>query len=72
MQHPRQAHFYTDAARAFAALRGKERDAIRYLLVAERLAPQHVHSSALVLKTARALLHQSRSQGSDAALRGLC
>lgn len=42
----RQVFFYADTARAYARLRGRERLAVRYLLTAERLAPQHMHTSA--------------------------
>jgi len=68
----RQVFFYADAARAYSRLRGKDRDAIRYLLIAERLAPQHVHTSALARETTRALLERSRRQAGGTELRGLC
>jgi hypothetical protein len=64
--------FYADAARAYSRLRGRDRDAIRYLLIAERLAPQHVHTSALARETTRALLERSRRQAGGTELRGLC
>src|SRR6185436_11429174 len=43
----RQVFYYADAARALAQINGKEKDAIRYLLTAERIAPQHLHASPL-------------------------
>jgi transcriptional regulator with XRE-family HTH domain len=67
----RQVFYYADAARAFARLRGREREAIRYLLTAERLAPQHVHTSPLAQETTRALLERSRRQADGTELRGL-
>jgi hypothetical protein len=68
----RQVFYYTDAARAYAKLRGRDREAIRYLLTAERIAPQHVHTSPLVRETTRVLLEQSRRQAGGSQLRGLC
>jgi transcriptional regulator with XRE-family HTH domain len=67
----RQVFFYADTARALARVGGHDREAIRYLLTAERLAPQHVHSSAMVRETTRALLERSRRQAAGAELRGL-
>ena len=68
----RQVFFYADTARAYSRLRGKDREAIRYLLTAERLAPQHVHTSAVARETTRALLERSRRQAAGSELRGLC
>ncbi|BCJ48529.1 transcriptional regulator [Actinoplanes sp. NBRC 14428] len=68
----RQVYYYADTARALARLRGRDREAIRFLLVAERLAPQHVHTSALARETTRALLDRSRRQAGGTELRGLC
>ncbi len=67
----RQVAFYADTARALARVR-RDREAVRYLLTAERLAPQHVHSSAMVQETARALLERSQRQAGGSELRGLC
>lgn len=64
----RQVFYFADAARAYAQLRGHEREAVRSLLTAERIAPQHVHSSALAKETTRALLERSRELS---PLRGL-
>jgi transcriptional regulator with XRE-family HTH domain len=68
----RQVFYYTDAARAYANVGGADREALRYLLIAERIAPQHVHSSAFVQETARSLLDRARRQAGGTALRGLC
>jgi transcriptional regulator with XRE-family HTH domain len=68
----RQVFYYADAARAYARLRGKDREAIRYLLTAERIAPQHLHTSPLAQETTRALLEHSRQQDGGTQLRGLC
>lgn len=68
----RQVFYYADTARALARLRGRDREAIRFLLVAERVAPQHVHSSAMVQETTRALLERSRREAGGTELRGLC
>lgn len=67
----RLVYFHADSARAYAGL-GSDDAAIRHLLIAERVAPQHVHSSALLQKTARALLDRAQRQAGRAALRGLC
>jgi transcriptional regulator with XRE-family HTH domain len=64
----RQVFYYADAARALARIKGKEREAVRYLLTAERIAPQHLHASRHVQETTRVLLE--RSGGTQ--LRGLC
>ena len=68
----RQVFYYADTGRALARLPGKDREAIRLLLTAERLAPQHVHTSAKVQQTTRALLERSRRQAGGTELRGLC
>jgi transcriptional regulator with XRE-family HTH domain len=68
----RQVFYYADAARAYARLRGKDREAIRYLLTAERIAPQHLHTSPVAQETTRALLEHSRQQAGGTQLRGLC
>lgn len=68
----REVFFYTDTARACARIFGKDAEAIRHLLTAERIAPQHVHSSPLVRETARELLERARRRAGGAALRGLC
>lgn len=68
----RQVYFHRDVALAYTRLRGKDREAVRHLLIAERIAPQHVHTSALVQETARALLERSQRQAGGTELRGLC
>jgi hypothetical protein len=40
----RRVFYYADAARALASFGGRDREAIRFLLTAERIAPQHVCS----------------------------
>src|SRR5262249_16213325 len=64
MRHPA---FHLDPAPPLAHVR-KAQDAVRHLLIAERAAPQYVHSSGLVQETARYLAHQSAGP----ELRGLC
>jgi hypothetical protein len=63
---------YVGLARTYTGLDGKDREAIRYLLAAERIAPQHVRSEEWVRITARTLLERSRKQAGGSALRGLC
>jgi hypothetical protein len=67
----RQVFYYADTARALARLRGRDREAIRFLLTAERVAPQHIHTSALARETARALLDRSTRRAGGTELRGL-
>ncbi|MEU4242902.1 hypothetical protein [Actinoplanes sp. NPDC026619] len=67
----RQVFYYADTARALARLR-KDREAIRFLLTAERIAPQHVHTSAVAQETTRALLERAQRQAGGSELRGLC
>ena len=68
----RVVFFHTDLARAYAGLRGRDQDAVKHLLAAERVAPQHVHSSPLVQETARSLLDRVQRRSGGTALRGLC
>jgi hypothetical protein len=68
----RQVYYYADTARALTRLGGHDQAAIRYLLTAERLAPQHVHTSADDLQSARTLLERSNVRTGGADLRGLC
>ncbi|MEV0895337.1 helix-turn-helix transcriptional regulator [Actinoplanes sp. NPDC049802] len=67
----RQVFYYADTARALARLRGRDREAVRFLLTAERLAPQHVHTSALIRETTRTLLDRSHRRAGGGELRGL-
>jgi len=69
--HMRQVAFHTDTARALAHTR-QDREAVRHLLVAERAAPQYVHSSGLVRETTRGLLERAQRQAAGGELRGLC
>jgi transcriptional regulator with XRE-family HTH domain len=64
----RQVYFWLDLSRA-AEGTGRERDALRMLLAAERVGPQHARSSASARETARALL---RRGATSSELRGLC
>jgi transcriptional regulator with XRE-family HTH domain len=66
----RSVYLYTDLARALTDIR-RDDDAVRMLLTAERVAPQHTRSSAAARETARALLHQTR-RTSASTLQGLC
>lgn len=66
----RQVYLYTDLARALTDVR-RDDDALRMLLTAERVAPQHTRSSAAARETARALLHHAR-RTSTSSLQGLC
>ncbi|MBB2942854.1 transcriptional regulator with XRE-family HTH domain [Actinoplanes lutulentus] len=67
----RQVFYYADTARALARLRGRDREAIRLLLIAERVAPQHIHTSAMAQETTRALLDRSRRAAGGPELRAL-
>ncbi|WP_433826273.1 helix-turn-helix domain-containing protein [Actinoplanes sp. CA-015351] len=67
----RQVFYFADTARALARLRGRDREAIRLLLIAERVAPQHIHTSAMAQETTRALLERSRRAAGGPELRAL-
>ncbi|MFI5496777.1 helix-turn-helix domain-containing protein [Actinoplanes sp. NPDC051859] len=67
----RQVFYYADSARALARVGGQDREAIRLLLTAERIAPQHVRTSAELEQTILALLERSRRQAGGTELRGL-
>ncbi|XVV11706.1 helix-turn-helix domain-containing protein [Actinoplanes sp. CA-131856] len=54
----RQVFYYADTARALAHMPGHEREAVRYLLTAERIAPQHVHTTADLRFTTQTLLER--------------
>jgi len=64
----RTVYLYTDLARALADVRRND-EAVRMLLAAERVAPQHTRSSAAARETARALLHKARRAS---AVQSLC
>ncbi|HEY9389760.1 MAG TPA: helix-turn-helix transcriptional regulator [Mycobacteriales bacterium] len=63
----RRATFHTDTARALTLL-GRDRDALRHLLAAERISPVQVRSNVLVRETVRGMLDRAGSS----QLRGLC
>jgi transcriptional regulator with XRE-family HTH domain len=67
----RQVSFYTDTARGLARLR-RDAEATRYLLTAERIAPQRVRSAPLVQETARGLLERAKREVTRSELAGLC
>jgi hypothetical protein len=67
----RQVFYYADTARALTRIGGQDREAIRYLLTAERIAPQHVRTSAELVQTIRVLLDRSRRQAGGTELRAL-
>lgn len=66
----RQVYLYTDLARALTDVR-RDGDAVRMLLAAEHVAPQHTRASAAARETARALQHQGR-RAALPGLYGLC
>ncbi|GAA1656816.1 helix-turn-helix domain-containing protein [Catellatospora bangladeshensis] len=67
----RQVAFYIDLARALSNI-GKDTEAVRMLLVGERLAPQRVRTSPIVAETLRGALGRARRGAGWAELRGLC
>jgi transcriptional regulator with XRE-family HTH domain len=67
----RQAAFYLDTARALARS-DSDKQALRMILAAERIAPQKVHSAPLVTELVRLLLHRARTRAVDTELRGIC
>jgi transcriptional regulator with XRE-family HTH domain len=67
----RQVFYYADTARALARIGGRDREAIRFLLTAERIAPQHVRTSTELADTVRTLLNRSRRQAGGTELRAL-
>jgi hypothetical protein len=52
-------HYYADTGRALAKLDGRNREAVRMLLIAERIAPQHGHPSADIREATQSLLERS-------------
>jgi transcriptional regulator with XRE-family HTH domain len=67
----RQVFYYADTARALARIGGRDREATRFLLTAERIAPQHVRTCPELAATIRLLLDRSRRQTGGAELRAL-
>ncbi len=66
----RQVEYYIDTGRALART-GKDQEALRMLLTAERMAPQRMRSP-LVIETTRGLLERARRSTGWTELRGLC
>ncbi|WP_425544614.1 helix-turn-helix domain-containing protein [Actinoplanes couchii] len=67
----RQVFYYADTARALARIGGRDREAIRFLLTAERVAPQHVRTCPETTAAIRLLLERSRRQSGGTELRAL-
>lgn len=68
----RQVFYYADTARALTRIGGRDREAIRFLLTAERIAPQHVRTATDLPEPIRTLLNRSRRQAGGTELRALC
>jgi hypothetical protein len=68
----RQVAFHLDLARALAQLRGRQREATRALLTAERIAPQRTRSAPAAVETARELAESARRAAVGTDLRGFC
>lgn len=66
----RQATFYCDVARGYAALRGREAAAVQALRMAESLAPQRMHTYPLARDAVAGLLSRARG-ATNRELRGL-
>lgn len=71
MTPTRQVAFYLDMARGHADT-GNEDAALRMLLTAERVAPQHTRSATAARVVARSLLDEARRSAGGSQLRGLC
>lgn len=67
----RQVYFYLDMARGLTDV-GRDGEAVRMLLAAERTGSQHARSSVAARETARSLLQQSRREAASSQLHGLC
>ncbi|HKT00497.1 MAG TPA: helix-turn-helix transcriptional regulator [Rugosimonospora sp.] len=67
----RQVALYSDTGRALTRL-GKDDEAVRMLVAAERIAPQRVRASRLVQETTRTLLERAQRRAGGSELRGLC
>ncbi|HEV2088656.1 MAG TPA: hypothetical protein VGR21_10120, partial [Cryptosporangiaceae bacterium] len=68
----RHVAFYIDLARALAKARGRQPEAVRVLLTAERIAPQRARSATQAREVARHLLNSARREAGGSQLRGLC
>lgn len=66
----RQATFHMDTGRALARL-GRDDEAVRQLVTAERLAPQRIRHSPMAVETTRLLLERARRNATGDQLRGL-
>lgn len=66
----RQFAYYADTGRALART-GKDQDALRMLLTAERLGPQRMRSP-MIAETVRGMLDRARRGTGWTELRGLC
>lgn len=67
----RQVAFYMDYARALTRVR-RDKEAVRTLVHAERLAAVRVHSSPLMRETVRCLLDRAQRRAGGTELRALC
>lgn len=67
----RQVAFYLDLARGRSDV-GRDEDALRMLLTAERIAPQHTRSATPAREVARSLLTGGGRVAGSSELRGLC
>jgi transcriptional regulator with XRE-family HTH domain len=67
----RRAFFHLDAGRALAHVH-RDRDALRSLLTAERIAPQLARGDPFAAETARGLLERAQRHSGGSELRGLC
>ena len=69
--HTRQAAFYMDLGRALAQTRRQDREAIGYLLRAERLAPQRFRLDPAVRDTVGAMLRRAQLRAGGEQLQSL-
>jgi transcriptional regulator with XRE-family HTH domain len=66
----KQTNFYLDMGRALARL-GRDAEAVRMLVAAERMAPQRVRRNPLAAETTRQLLDRAQRNAGGSELRGL-
>jgi transcriptional regulator with XRE-family HTH domain len=67
----RQVTYHLDSGRAFSHL-GRDDDAFRMLIAAERLAPAHVRADPLVWETARDILERRQRRAVPPDVRAFC
>jgi transcriptional regulator with XRE-family HTH domain len=67
----RQSMFHLDTGRALAHIR-HDGEAVRHLVIAERIAPQLVRANPFAAETARGLLERAQRRAGRSELRGLC